>query len=45
MIVAMLRRCLARTVLVGLVLVLAHPLYAAQTVGPVTDDIGVIKIP
>jgi branched-chain amino acid transport system substrate-binding protein len=31
--------------LVGLALLLAHPLYAAQTVGPVTDDIGVIKIP
>jgi branched-chain amino acid transport system substrate-binding protein len=31
--------------LVGLVLLLAHPLYAAQTVGPATDDIGVIKIP
>jgi branched-chain amino acid transport system substrate-binding protein len=42
---AMLRRCLVRTVLVGLVLLLAHPLYAAQTVGPATDDIGVIKIP
>jgi hypothetical protein len=42
---AMLRRCLARTVSVGLVLLLAHPLCAAQTVGPVTDDIGVIKIP
>ena len=45
MIVAMSRRCLVRTVLVGLALLLAHPLYAAQTVGPVTDDIGVIKIP
>jgi branched-chain amino acid transport system substrate-binding protein len=29
----------------GLALLLSHPLYAAQTVGPVTDDIGVIKIP
>jgi branched-chain amino acid transport system substrate-binding protein len=29
----------------GLVLLLSHPLYAAQTVGPVTDDIGVIKVP
>jgi branched-chain amino acid transport system substrate-binding protein len=29
----------------GLVLLLSHPLFAAQTVGPVTDDIGVIKIP
>jgi branched-chain amino acid transport system substrate-binding protein len=45
MIVAMSRRCLVRTVLVGLALLLVHPLYAAQTVGPVTDDIGVIKIP
>jgi branched-chain amino acid transport system substrate-binding protein len=45
MTVAMLGRCLARTVFVGLVLLLAHPLYAAQTIGPVTDDIGVIKIP
>ena len=38
-------RCLARAIVVGLVLLLSHPLYAAQTVGPVTDDIGVIKIP
>ncbi len=40
------RWCLARAVVVGwLVSLLAHPLSAAQTLGPVTDDIGVIKIP
>ena len=38
------RWCLARAVIVGLLLLLAHPLFAAQTVGPVTDEIGVIKV-
>ena len=40
------RWCLARGVVAGwLVFLLAHPLSAAQTLGPVTDDIGIIKIP
>lgn len=45
MIFTIIRRCLVRTAAVGLMLLLAHPLYAAQTLGPVTDAIGVVRIP
>jgi branched-chain amino acid transport system substrate-binding protein len=45
MIFAIVRRCLARAAVVGLALLLAHPVFAAQTLGPVTDDLGVVKIP
>jgi branched-chain amino acid transport system substrate-binding protein len=45
MIVAVTRWCLARLAMAGLLLLMSHPLFAAQTVGPVTDDIGVIKVP
>ena len=37
--------CLARLAVAGLLLLISHPLFAAQTIGPVTDDLGVIKIP
>ncbi len=40
------RWCLAGAVVLGgLLLLSAQPVFAAQTLGPVTDDIGVIKIP
>jgi branched-chain amino acid transport system substrate-binding protein len=45
MIFAIVRRCLTRAAVVGLALLLAHPVFAAQTLGPVTDDLGVVKIP
>ena len=45
MIFAIVRRSLARAAVVGLALLLAHPVFAAQTLGPVTDDLGVVKIP
>jgi branched-chain amino acid transport system substrate-binding protein len=38
-------RNLARVLGVGLLLLSAHAAFAAQTLGPVTDPIGVIKIP
>lgn len=38
-------RCLIQVLVVGLLLLAAGPTHAAQTLGPVTDDIGVIKIP
>lgn len=42
----LIRWCLARLIAVGEPsLALAHPVPAAQMVGPVTDDIGVIKTP
>ena len=42
---AIIRWCMARAFVVGLALLLTHPLFAAETVGPVTDAIGVVKIP
>ena len=37
-------RYLTSAIVLGAMLLLAHPLFAA-TVGPVTDPIGVVKIP
>jgi ABC-type branched-subunit amino acid transport system substrate-binding protein len=42
---AVARWCLARAFVAGLILLLAHPLFAAQMLSPVTDDLGVVKIP
>ncbi len=38
-------RCLGRAVVAGLLLMAAHVAFADQTLGPVTDPIGVVKIP
>jgi branched-chain amino acid transport system substrate-binding protein len=45
MIFPVVRRSAALGLLTGLFLLTSHPLHPAQTVGPDTDSIGVIKIP
>lgn len=45
MVAVSLYRFALQVVVLGLVLLAAQPTMAAQTLGPVTDDIGVIKIP
>lgn len=42
---AALRRHLARATIAANVLVLSHALSAAETLGPVTDPIGVVRVP
>ena len=43
--VSLLRRLVIQTVMAGLALLITHPTQATQAIGPVTDPIGVIRIP